>query len=160
MTVATFNTEGPLAETDAVLFASRAMLALIGRTLAPALEQVTLAQFRVLVLLIGTGPQGFGALAAMLESNPSTFSRTVARLEHLGWVSRTPSPESRREVVVSATEKAERLVDEVTTGRRREIAAILDRIPESRRREVADAFEVFAEAAGEPAMLDLLRIGA
>jgi DNA-binding MarR family transcriptional regulator len=156
----TRSTPGPLVETDSVLLASRAMLALIGRTIAPALEQVTLAQFRVLVLLIGTGPQGFGALAALLQSNPSTFSRTIARLEHLGWVRRSPSAESRREVIVSATEQAERLVDEVTAARRREIAVVLERIPEPRRRAVADAFEDFAAAAGEPAMLDLLRIGA
>jgi DNA-binding MarR family transcriptional regulator len=146
--------------TDAVVLASRAMLAVISSTIAPALEHLSLAQFRALVVLVGAGPQRFGTLAARLNANTSTFSRTVDRLEKHGWVARVPNPESRREIIVEATEKARELVESVTDARRREIMAIFERIPEGRRQAVADAFEDFAAAAGEPAYEDLLPYGA
>src|SRR5919206_484097 len=103
-----------LSEVDDVVLASRAMLAIIARTIAPALEEVSLPQFRVLVVLVGAGPHRVGALAERLDALPSTFSRALDRLEQGGWVERVPSTESRREVIVEATERAQRLVSEVT----------------------------------------------
>jgi len=149
-----------LSQVDDVVLASRAMLAIIARTIAPALEQVTLPQFRVLVVLVGAGPHRVGALAERLDALPSTFSRALDRLEQGGWVQRVPSTESRREVIVEATERAKALVGTVTESRRREVATVLERIPEDRRTAVAEAFREFAAAADEPTLEDLLTIGA
>src|SRR5437764_5273934 len=97
-----------LSTVDDVVLASRALLAIVARTITPALEQVTLPQFRVLVVLVGAGPHRVGALAERLDALPSTFSRALDRLEQGGWVERMPSVESRREVIVRATERAQR----------------------------------------------------
>jgi DNA-binding MarR family transcriptional regulator len=144
---------------DEMVLASRALLAIVARTITPALEQVTLPQFRVLVVLVGAGPHRVGALAERLDALPSTFSRALDRLEQGGWVERVPSTESRREVIVEATERARALVGAVTEARRAELAAVLERIPDDRRESLAAAFREFAEAADEPTLEDLLPLG-
>jgi DNA-binding MarR family transcriptional regulator len=113
----------------------------------------------VLVVLVGAGPHRVGALADRLDALPSTFSRALDRLEQGGWVARVPSVESRREVIVTATDRAERLVSAVTEARRGEIAAVLERLSPDDRTGVADAFRRFADAADEPTLEDLLPIG-
>jgi DNA-binding MarR family transcriptional regulator len=149
-----------LSEVDEVVLTSRALLAIVARTVSPALEEVTLPQLRVLVVLVGAGPHRVGALAERLDALPSTFSRALDRLEQGGWVQRVPSTESRREVLVEATPRAKTLVGAVTEARRREIGAVLERIPEDRRAALATAFREFADAADEPTMEDLLPLGA
>jgi DNA-binding MarR family transcriptional regulator len=148
-----------LSEVDDVVLASRALLAIVARTIAPALEAVSLPQFRVLVVLVGAGPHRVGALAERLDALPSTFSRALDRLEQGGWVERVPSTESRREVIVEATERARRLVGSVTEARRHEVATVLDRMPSDRRAAVVAAFREFADAADEPTLEDLLPMG-
>ena len=144
---------------DAVVLASRALLAVVARTISPALEELSLPQFRVLVVLVGAGPHRVGALAERLGSVTSTFSRAIDRLEAAGWVSREPNPDSRREVIVTATDAARDLVERVTTLRRQELAAILESLSDEDLAGVAAAFRRFADAAGEPAIEDLLPLG-
>lgn len=148
-----------LSPVDDVVLASRALLAIVAKTITPALESVTLPQFRVLVVLVGAGPHRVGALAERLDALPSTFSRALDRLQQSGWVQRVPSTESRREVIVEATAKAKELVGAVTDARRQEVARILDRLPTDRRTVVAAAFREFADAADEPTLEDLLPMG-
>jgi DNA-binding MarR family transcriptional regulator len=148
-----------LSAVDDVVLASRALLAIVARTIAPALHEVTLPQFRVLVVLVGAGPHRVGALAERLGALPSTFSRALDRLEQGGWVERVPSTESRREVIVEATARGRALVGAVTEARRLEVAAVLERMPEDRRAAVAGAFREFADAAEEPTLEDLLPMG-
>ena len=45
-----------LSQVDSLVVASRALLAIVARTIAPALERVSMQQFRVLVVLVGAGP--------------------------------------------------------------------------------------------------------
>src|SRR4051794_41831524 len=85
-----------LSHVDEVVLASRALLAIVARTIAPALEQVSLPQFRVLVVLVGAGPHRVGALAERLDALPSTFSRALDRLEHGGWGARGAGTPGRR----------------------------------------------------------------
>lgn len=144
---------------DSVVQASRALLAVVARTIAPALEQVSLPQFRVLVVLVGAGPHRLGALADRLGAIPSTFSRVVDRMEGQGLVLRTPSPDSRREVIVTATAAGREIVERVTASRQAQLAAILRALPDDRLAHVAQAFREFADVAGEPALEDLLPIG-
>lgn len=147
------------ADVDAVVLASRALLAVIARTVAPALEQVSLPQFRVLVVLVGAGPHRVGALADRLGAVTSTFSRAIDRMEAGGWVVRQPNPDSGREVLVAATAAGRELVERVTASRRAELVRILGELPDDRLAELASALHDFAEAAGEPSIDDLLPIG-
>src|SRR4051794_17698243 len=74
------TTHGLDAVTDAVLLASRVLVAVAARSLAEVTDDVTLPQFRALVVLASQGPQLIGSLAEQLDVNPSTASRLSERL--------------------------------------------------------------------------------
>lgn len=148
-----------IGETDSALRASRALLGIVARSVAPALESVTLPQFRVLVVLDSGGPARVGVLAERLDAVVSTFSRSLDRLEAGGWVERSQSADSRREVMVTITPEGRRLVQEVTAQRRTALDDVLIRIPPDDRRRVVAALELFADAAEEPSLRDLLILG-
>jgi DNA-binding MarR family transcriptional regulator len=149
----------PESDVDAALIASRALLGVVARSLAEALDVVSLPQFRVLVVLHSGGPLRTGALAAQMHINASTFSRFVDRMVDGGWVVRRPRPGSRREILIDLTRDGARLVEQVTSRRRREIAAILTGLPAAERAVVQRGLEAFAAAAGEPPVDDLLTLG-
>jgi DNA-binding MarR family transcriptional regulator len=151
----------PLADDprEATLMASRALLGVIARSVSEALEDVTLPQFRVMVILTGSGPLRMGSLAKRVGAVTSTFSRSLDRMEKQGWVRREPSPDSRREVQIHLTRRGSDLVASVTERRRREIAEILGRMSADDAHQVARAFALFAAAAGEVPAEDLLVLG-
>ncbi len=138
------------AVTSAVLTASRLLVAVSARSLSAAEERVTLPQFRMLVVLAGHAETKLVTLAERLAVNPSTAMRMVDRLTAAGLVSREVNPESRREVVLRLTDAGRQIVDQVTAGRRREIAAIVARMPPEQRTGLVTALRAFSEAGGEP----------
>lgn len=150
----------PSAESDALLAASRALLGVVARSLAPALQQVTLPQFRVLVVLsVAPHPLRSGDLAASIGVHRSTFSRTADRMVAGGWIRRVDNPDSRRETMIVLTTKGARLVALVTTRRRAEIDAILRRMSPQAREVARQGLEVFAQACDEPTPGDLATLG-
>src|SRR4051794_29295938 len=109
--------------TDAVLLASRALVAVASRSIAAVDGTVTLPQFRALVVLDGAaGSLRVGDLAQELRIQPSTATRLCDRLVRRRLVSRRVDPANRREVIISLTEAGGRLVSDVTERRRVEIA--------------------------------------
>ena len=148
------------AEADAVLTASRALLGVVARSLAPALEEITLPQFRVLVILSAAGrPVRSGELATALGVHPSTFSRTTDRLQAGGWVQRLENPDSGRETLIGLQPRGRRLVDRVTRRRHAEIAKVLDRATPEARRQILAGMHAFALASGEPGPVELVALG-
>lgn len=143
----------------AAILASRSLLGFVVRSLAPVLEELTLVQFRVLVVLEGSRPARMADLAERMGVHPSTLSRTVDRLSAGGWVSRVPVEGNRREVHVEPTAKARDLVADVTRRRRSEIAAALAQLPADDREAVRRGMELFAAAAGESPAAELLELG-
>lgn len=146
-------------EVEAVLSASRALVGVVARSLAEVLDQVTLVQFRVLVVLGSQGSLRSGVLAERLGIHQSTFTRTADRLVAQGWVHRETSPESRREVVVDLTEAGRALVEDVTRRRAADIERILASASPRERARIRAGFESFARAAGEPEPEELLTLG-
>ncbi len=138
------------AVTRAVLTASRLLVAVSARSLAVVEEQVTLAQFRMLVVLSTRGETKLVTLAEMLQVAPSTAMRMVDRLIATGFADRRVNPGNRRETQLRLTEEGERIVEQVTAVRRREIALIVERMPECRRAALVAALDAFNEAGGEP----------
>ncbi|MFD5827729.1 MarR family winged helix-turn-helix transcriptional regulator [Lentzea sp. NPDC060358] len=136
--------------TDAVLTASRLLVAVSARSLAAVEETLTLPQLRMVVLLDSRGPMSLTALADLLEVNPSTAKRMIDRLIASGMVEREQNPASRREVVVVVSEEGRLVVAEVTARRRAEISTIVARMPEHLRHGLVEALTAFAEAGGEP----------
>ena len=132
-----------------VLSASRALVGVAARSLAKVESDLTLPQYRALVLLSGRGEMNARSLAMALEIKPSTLTGLGDRLVAKGLITRTPSHESRREVVLRISPRGRTLVNAVTERRKREIVRILDRLEGDVRRHVADAFEAFADAADE-----------
>jgi DNA-binding MarR family transcriptional regulator len=119
------------------------------RSLATVAEDVTLAQYRALVVLASRGSQRLADLALALAVEPSTATRMCDRLVRKGLVARRRSSGDRRTVRVSLTVAGAALIAEVTRGRRAEIARIMRRLPKAQRPVVLGALRAFADAAGE-----------
>ena len=132
-----------------VLIASRALVGVAARSLAAVEDDVTLTQYRALVLLGTHGEQNVGALARALTIHPSTTTRLCDRLAAKGLITRTPSAASRREITLQITDAGARLLRTVTTRRRREIRGILNRLSPEQQQRVSRAFDAFGRAAGE-----------
>jgi DNA-binding MarR family transcriptional regulator len=134
---------------DAVLMASRTLVAVAARSLGTAAEDTTLAQYRALVVLASRGPQRMGDLAEALGVTPSTAGRMCDRLVRKELIRRHRARADRRAVLVSITAAGRQVVDNATARRRELLAEILDRLPAAQQVAVAAAFEAFATAAGE-----------
>jgi DNA-binding MarR family transcriptional regulator len=134
---------------DAVLGASRALVAVAASSLAGVADDVTLAQYRVLVVLAARGPQRVADLASALRVDRSTATRMSDRLARKGLVVRRRISSDRRGVRVSLTPAGRELIAEVSRRRREEITTILRRIPAADTRAVLGALRAFASAAGE-----------
>jgi DNA-binding MarR family transcriptional regulator len=134
---------------DTVLAASRALVAVAARSLAAAGDEVTLPQYRALVVLAARGPQGTAELAATLAVNPSTATRMCDRLVRKGLVRRHRQAGDRRAVRIALTAAGRDLVDGVTRRRRAELARLLEVLPADQHGAVIAAFRAFAAAAGE-----------
>jgi DNA-binding MarR family transcriptional regulator len=137
------------AAVDAVLTASRSLIAVATRSLGAAAEETTIAQYRALVVLASRGPQRIVDLAGALDVAPSTAGRMCDRLVRKGLIRRHRARADRRAVLVSVTAAGREVVDQATARRRALIAEILARLPEDAQRTVAEALRAFADAAGE-----------
>ena len=91
------------AAVDAVLTASRSLIAVATRSLGAAAEETTIAQYRALVVLASRGPQRMVDLAAALGVAPSTAGRMSDRLVRKGLIRRHRARADRRSVLVSVT---------------------------------------------------------
>ena len=144
--------KSPAALTEAMLTASRALVGVAARSLAIAAPRdVTLPQYRALVVLAARGPLRVGDFAAVLGIHPSTATRLCDRLVDRRLVRRAVDRSNRRETTITLSAAGRRVVDAVTEVRRAEIATIVDRIPVELRQPAVAALVAFAEAAGEPA---------
>ena len=134
---------------DAVLTASRSLVAVATRSLGAAAEEVTIAQYRALVVPASRGTQRMADLAAALDVAPSTAGRMCDRLVRKGLILRHRARADRRAVLVSVTASGRLVVDQATARRRALIEQILGRLPAARQHAVAAALAAFADAAGE-----------
>ncbi|MBT8225945.1 MAG: MarR family transcriptional regulator [Dactylosporangium sp.] len=134
---------------DALLSASRALVGLAARSLADLDADVTLPQYRALVVLASRGPQRIVDIAAELGVTPSTGTRMCDRLVRKELAHRTRSDTDRRAVWLTLTPAGRALVDEVTRRRREELVRIVAVLPGAWHDPVATALRSFAAAAGE-----------
>jgi DNA-binding MarR family transcriptional regulator len=139
---------------DAVMTASRVLVAIAARSLAAAGE-VTLPQYRALVVLASRGPQRAVDLAAVLGVNPSSATRLVDRLVRSGLVRRSRERSDRRALRVTLSPTGRALVAEVTPRRREEVERLLLALPPGRHKQVVEALRGIADAAGEAPEHDL-----
>lgn len=137
--------------TDALLTASRLLVAISAHSIAQVDETITIPQFRTLVILSNQGPINLATLAGQLSVQPSAAGRMVDRLVSAGLIDRLPHPTSRRELLAALTTRGREVVRQVTAHRRREIARIVENMPPSKRHGLVRALTAFTTAGGEPA---------
>ncbi|MEZ0494103.1 MarR family winged helix-turn-helix transcriptional regulator [Kineococcus sp. TBRC 1896] len=135
----------------ATVDASRALVGVAVRSMAQALEEVTLTQYRTLLLVVTHGPLRSGLLAEHVGVHASSFTRLADRLVQDGWATRQENAANRREVLLAPTESGRRLVEDVMRRREQEVARILAALPAGRRRVVEQGMRAFAGAADEVA---------
>jgi DNA-binding MarR family transcriptional regulator len=134
---------------DAVLSASRVLVAVAARSLSDIADEVTLAQYRTLVVLASRGPQNLAGLADAIGVTPATATRMCDRLTKKKLILRRAERSDRRQVRLALSAKGATLVSAVTQRRRREIEGILRAIAPEDRAVLVQALHQFAVAAGE-----------
>jgi DNA-binding MarR family transcriptional regulator len=137
--------------TDALLTASRLLVAISARSIASVDETITIPQFRALVILSNQGPINLATLARLLGVQPSTTGRMVEPLVAVGLIDRRAHPNSRRELVADLTTRGRQVVWRVTAHRRAELARVVEKMPPRDRRGLVRALTAFTTAGGEPA---------
>lgn len=139
----------PTELTEAVLTASRVLVAVAARSVAEHETEVSVQQYRALVVLASRGPQRPVDLAEALGVDPSTATRLCDRLVDKRLISRRRQAGDRREVRLDLSVRGQSLMSEVTKRRRAEIERILGAVPAAEREGLVRAFQSFGRAAGE-----------
>ena len=134
---------------DALLVASRVLVGIAARSLADV--DVTLPQFRALVVVSSRPGTTMSDLADALDVHSTTATRLCDRLVDRGLIQRAQSVDDRRATEIRLTGSGRRLVNQVTAVRRRDLTTIASRMPAAAATAAVEALTAFADAAGEPA---------
>jgi DNA-binding MarR family transcriptional regulator len=105
------------------------------------------AQLRVLTFIAAGRQTNMSRLAEALDVVPSSASRLCDRLEATGLLRRVPDPRDRREVRLTLTPAARRLLDQVRELRRQALAEVLERMAVADQEDLVRALRAFADAA-------------
>lgn len=135
-------------QVDAVMLAARVLVGITARSMAVLEEQLSLPQWRVLVM-VERGPLNLGAVARGLGVHPSNATRACDRLVAAGLLHRGEDAGDRRNLVLTLTAQGSQLVQTVVSHRRAAIQEVLGRMPDQQRRELVPLLQAFAQAAGQ-----------
>lgn len=146
-------------QVDAVLAASRVLVAVSAQSMARLDDVVTPIQMRTLVILASRGPLRATELATALDVHPSNATRVCGKLVATGLLDRRENPDDRRTLVLSLRPKGKRVVAAIGRRRASAVAKVLGSVPVDRRAQVAAAMQEFARAGGEARDSDLWAMG-
>ena len=107
---------------------------------------VTPAQCHLLLAVEESGEPSVGELAAALELDQSTLSRTVDGLVKAGMLSRREDPANRRRQLVGLTDAGRAKADAINALCNRYYEGLLASLPEGEARAVLRSLPLFAEA--------------
>jgi len=144
---------------DALLVASRTLVAVSAQSIATVLDEVDLVQFRILVVVASRGPCSLGGVAEAVGLHVSTASRTCDRLVAMGLLDRAASANDRRNLELTLTPGGEALVGRALRARRAALEPVLGKLTARQQRRLTTALRDFAEAAGEPSDRALWAMG-
>ena len=130
---------------DALLLASRALVGIAARSLADL--DVTLQQFRALVVIGSAARTTVSDLAAVLGTHPTSVTRLCDRLVRKRLLRRSEGVSDRREVDLVLTASGRRLLEGVTARRRADLAAITAGMAPGEADAAVTALRAFAAAA-------------
>ena len=124
-------------------------MAVAVRSLSDVGDEVTMTQYRTLVILASRGPQRLSDLAQAVGVTPATASRMCDRLVRKRLILRRTRRDDRRNVRISLSAAGRAIVDAVTLTRRREISRIVTGISPDDQETFVRVLRSFAAAAGE-----------
>jgi DNA-binding MarR family transcriptional regulator len=107
---------------------------------------VTIAQCHLLLAVEEAGEPSVSEIAALLELDASTLSRTVDALVRTGFLSRREDPANRRRQLVSLSPEGKAKVDSINGLCDRYYGGLLGALPEDKVETIAQALPVFAKA--------------
>lgn len=135
---------------DALMSTSRVLIGMTARSLTELNVEITLPQYRMLVVLAGQGPARTVDLAGELGVQSSTVTRTCDRLVRKGLLRRRQRPSGDRRVAwIVLTEAGKELVGRVMRHRRDELARLVASVEIPHPRAVALAITALVVASGE-----------
>ena len=132
---------------DAVLAANRVFVAVAAGALADLEPEVTLPQFRALVLIDIHDAMTVAQLADALGVVPSTATRMCDRLVAKRLVDRVVDSANRRQMTLTLRPEGRALIEQSTRRRKREINRLLKSIPAQAQADLAEALGLLVHAA-------------
>ena len=102
---------------------------------------LTRAQFCFLKLITLNVDLQIGEVARCLGVTPAASSKTIDKLEMLGLVTRTDSPDDRRVTVLKATHAGRRLVRDFEELKAERLWPVIDALGEDRRQQLCELLE-------------------
>ena len=109
--------------------------------------EITMPQFKTLLVMFLRGKASMGELADALGTGVSTVTGIVDRLVDHGLVTRDEAPHDRRVVVGRLTPKGEVLVERLYLTQREAVARAFNQLTLDELRLVARAFSLICDAA-------------
>lgn len=150
---------GPAAETDAVLAACRLLVAVSVAALEALDEEVSLTQFRILLVIASRGTATLSEVAHATGLHLSKASRTCDHMVATDLLVRTDDPADRRSLQLRVTPRADQVMADVAKARRRAIVPVLTTMTPARRAELVSVLTDLTEAAGEAEEQHLWSLG-
>jgi DNA-binding MarR family transcriptional regulator len=142
-------TSGDPALVDALVALSRVLVGQTARAIGAVGADLSLPQYRTLVVLASRGPLRTRDLADELGVQPSTVTRKIDRLLRKGLVWRKQGPPDRRVAWLGLTEDGKELVGATMRRRRDAIQQLVASVHLRESMSVADAVGALATAGGE-----------
>jgi DNA-binding MarR family transcriptional regulator len=138
-------------EVAALELMTRALVGITLRGLEVLGGEVSLPQFRLLLILSGLGRVPSSRLAAELKMPASSVTRLGDKLAAAGLLARGTDPSSRSIVTVGVTPAGLDLVTRVVAARHELLSGVLDRMTPAERAAAAQAARRFADLAADAA---------
>ena len=107
---------------------------------------VTMAQAKVLYVVLAAGHLRMSELASRLGTGASSASEMVERLVELGLLRRVDDADDRRQVVITATPDAAALLERFRELNQRQLREILVRLDADELAIVGESLEIFHRA--------------
>lgn len=107
---------------------------------------ITMAQAKVVYVVLAAGAVHLSELASRLGIGPSSTSEQVERLVELGLLDRRDDPADRRQLIVTGTNKARDLLERFRELNQRQLRELLSQLDREELAIVARSIEIFGTA--------------
>ena len=108
---------------------------------------LTMAQLRLMYILLMDGEQPVGELAEKMSVRPPTATGLTDRLIRQSLIERRTDPSDRRVVKVALTQEGRRVLGEIEAASRAYLDAIFGRMGEERVKELIELLDEFTASA-------------